>query len=224
MPPPATRQRVLDAAAALFAERGFHGTTARDIAQRAGVNLAAGHYHFGSKESLYLEVMRQQFAAINAVLERRGGRPSGGGRLGRAALREMLHVRIGAMLELLLGPPPGLHGTLMMRETCDPSAALPDIVDQFIQPQKREMEEIIARLLPRLRPEQVQRCVFSIVGQVFFYRYMLPALEHMVGPRALSKAWLRAAAEHIADFSLGGMQRLASSAAARPHRRAAGER
>ena len=85
-------------------------------------------------------------------LEQRGARltPQAPRGRRRRALRALLRTRIAAMLELLLGPPPGLPGTLMMREMCDPSAALPDIVEQFIQPQKREMETIVAALLPRL--------------------------------------------------------------------------
>ena len=41
----ATKHRLLAAATELFAEHGFHGTTIRDIAARAGVNVAAGNYH-----------------------------------------------------------------------------------------------------------------------------------------------------------------------------------
>ena len=93
-------------------------------------------------------------------------------------------------------------------------AALPDIVDQFIQPQKREMEEIVAALYPGFGREQVERCVFSMVGQVFFYRNMLPALTRLLGRSRLTGAWLRATAEHITEFSLGGMQRLAARAPA----------
>lgn len=226
-----TRRRVIDAAAVLFAERGFHGTTVRDIAQRARVNLAAGHYHFGSKETLYLEVLRVQFADVMAQLDRRGARlGAGGARPSQAALRELLYARTAAMLEMLLGPPPALHGTLMMREMCDPSAALPDIVEQFIQPHRREMEAIVGALVPRLTREQVERCVFSIVGQVFFYRHMYPVVSVMVGLREPTRAWLRAVAEHIAEFSLGGMQhiarrRVAAKSGGRPAaRRARGAR
>jgi AcrR family transcriptional regulator len=209
----ATKARVIAAASALFAERGFHGTTVRDIAQRAKVNLAAGHYHFGSKETLYLEVLRAQFGAIMAELEQRGARLGAGrARPGAAVLRELLRTRIAAMLELLLGPPPGLHGTLMMREMCDPSAALPDIVEQFIQPHKREMEAIVAGLLPQLRRAEIERCVFSIVGQVFFYRQLLPALQLMIGRREITRAWMLATAEHILGFSLGGLRGVAGQA------------
>lgn len=47
-----TRTRILDAAESVFAERGYDGTSIREIVRAAGVNVAAVHYHFGSKESV----------------------------------------------------------------------------------------------------------------------------------------------------------------------------
>src|SRR5215831_14445906 len=90
-----TRERLIAAASALFAERGFHGTTIRDIADRARVNVAAGHYYYGSKKALYLEVLRAQFADIRARFERRGGTrpPAELARLSRAALTDVLQAR-----------------------------------------------------------------------------------------------------------------------------------
>ncbi|MBB4904359.1 TetR/AcrR family transcriptional regulator [Actinophytocola algeriensis] len=52
----ATRQALLDAATALFAERGYDRTTVRDIATRAGANQALLFRYFGSKEALFAEV------------------------------------------------------------------------------------------------------------------------------------------------------------------------
>ena len=49
-----SRERLLAAASILFAERGFAGTTTRDIAERAGVDAALIVRHFGSKVGLYL--------------------------------------------------------------------------------------------------------------------------------------------------------------------------
>src|SRR6476620_1356498 len=105
---PATKARVLRAATELFAERGFHGTSVRDIAERAGANVAAGHYHYGSKEGLYLEVLREQFAEVRAELERRGAtRPARAlQRARRGELLKLLEARITTMLELMVGPPP----------------------------------------------------------------------------------------------------------------------
>ncbi len=206
-----TRRRLLAAASQLFAERGFHRTTARDIAARAGVNLAAGNYHYGSKKELYLEVLRAQFAETRAVLQRRGAlRPASElSRLSRADLVAVLQARAEVMLDMLIGPPPGLHGTLMQREMTDPSEALPVIVKEFIRPMKQEMEEIITQLAPDLRQADIERCAFSVIAQALFFRFTMPATLKMWGLRAYPRGLARQVAEHITEFSLGGLDRVA---------------
>ncbi len=57
-----TRQRLLDAGLAVFSEVGYHGATIREIAGRAGTNIAAISYHFGGKDGLYTAVVRSAFA------------------------------------------------------------------------------------------------------------------------------------------------------------------
>ena len=51
-----SREKLIQAAEALFAERGFDGTSVRDITTAAGVNSALVRYYFGSKEGLLSEV------------------------------------------------------------------------------------------------------------------------------------------------------------------------
>ncbi|MFJ2897775.1 TetR/AcrR family transcriptional regulator [Streptomyces sp. NPDC087218] len=55
----ATRQRLLEAARDLFAERGYEATTVRSIAERAGANQALLFRYFGSKQGLLTEVVAQ---------------------------------------------------------------------------------------------------------------------------------------------------------------------
>ena len=209
---PSTKDRLLAAAGELFAERGFHGTTVRDIAARAGVNVAAGNYHYGSKKALYLQVLRAQFAAIRAELRARGAsRPEAQlDRMPRRALVALLRARVNVMLDLLIGPPPGVHGTLMLREMCDPSEALPVIVDEFIEPMLGEMREIAAHLEPDLDRGAVERCVYSITGQALFYRFTMPATLRMLDVPAYPRGFAGRLARHITEFSLGGMQRVAA--------------
>jgi AcrR family transcriptional regulator len=49
-----TRERILDVALDLFTEKGFDGTSLREIAERLGVTKAALYYHFASKEDILL--------------------------------------------------------------------------------------------------------------------------------------------------------------------------
>jgi len=60
-----TRQKILDTAEKLFARHGFESTSLRSIIASAGVNLAAVHYHFGSKEGLIRAVIKRRFAPVN---------------------------------------------------------------------------------------------------------------------------------------------------------------
>jgi AcrR family transcriptional regulator len=55
----ASRQALLDAADALFEERGYDAATIRDIGERAGVDAALIARYFGSKEGLYLATLEQ---------------------------------------------------------------------------------------------------------------------------------------------------------------------
>lgn len=57
-----TRLRLLDAGLAVFSEVGYHGATIREIAGRAGTNIAAISYHFAGKDGLYAEVVHAAFA------------------------------------------------------------------------------------------------------------------------------------------------------------------
>ena len=60
-----TKQRILDTAERLFAEQGYDATSLRHIIAEAGVNLAAVHYHFGSKEDLLAGLVLRKIGPVN---------------------------------------------------------------------------------------------------------------------------------------------------------------
>lgn len=207
-----TKRRLVDAASSLFAERGFHATTMRDIASRAEVNVAAANYHYGSKRDLYLEVLRDQFAAIRSTLDRRGASlpPEAVAGLERDDLVALLRKRAQAMLDLLLGPPPGVHGTLMLREMLDPSEALPTIASEFVRPMLEELEQILAPLAPGLDASALRRCAFGVLGQALFYRAAMPAVLQILGRDAYPRGFSGPLAAHLTDFALGGLESVAA--------------
>ncbi len=62
-----TKQLILDAAERLFARNGFHNTSLRSITSKAGVNLAAVNYHFGSKGALLDKVFERRLLPLNKI-------------------------------------------------------------------------------------------------------------------------------------------------------------
>jgi AcrR family transcriptional regulator len=60
-----TKQKILDSAERLIAEQGYSATSLRQIIAAAGVNLAAIHYHFGSKEELLHELVMRKAGPVN---------------------------------------------------------------------------------------------------------------------------------------------------------------
>jgi AcrR family transcriptional regulator len=217
--PDETRTRLLEAGAELFAAQGFHGTTVREITERARVNLAAGHYHFGSKRELYLEVFRTHFARVRDELRRRGAAPD------RAQLAHLsphqaaavLRERIRAMVDQVIASTPALAPLLMQREMADPTEALPVIVREFIRPMMDELEDIVARLASDLDEAGVTRSAMSIVGQVLFYQFAKPAVLRVLGEPRYTQEMAGAVADHITAFSLGGL----AAAGRSPERRRA---
>jgi len=78
-----TRERLLDAAERIFAERGFEGASMRAVTHAAGASVSAANYHFGSKEALLRATLlrhvgslnERRLERLNALEAEAGGRP-----------------------------------------------------------------------------------------------------------------------------------------------------
>jgi AcrR family transcriptional regulator len=78
-----TKDKILDAAEELFAERGYYGVSIRQITQHAGVELALANYHFGPKEELFRHVIgrraeehaSRQMLYLDEAIAQADGRP-----------------------------------------------------------------------------------------------------------------------------------------------------
>jgi AcrR family transcriptional regulator len=85
-----TGERVQAAALTLFAERGYHGTGIRQLADAAGISSASLYHYMGTKEELLLAIMRTSLTALLEAAEEAGTEPDPTARL--VALVQ-LHVR-----------------------------------------------------------------------------------------------------------------------------------
>lgn len=67
--PNPSKQKVIDAASLLFFQNGFHGTSVRDIAEKASVNVSLISYYFKSKQGLLEYAVTQYYEAYLKIME-----------------------------------------------------------------------------------------------------------------------------------------------------------
>jgi TetR/AcrR family transcriptional regulator, regulator of cefoperazone and chloramphenicol sensitivity len=192
-----TRERIADAAGEIFAERGFDGTTVRDICQRAGANVAAVNYYFGDKQRLYVEavVRAHQWRMEKARLPEWPAETPAERKLADFIKTFIRRVRI--------GPEITWHTRLMMREMAHPSEACAELVQSSIRPQFEILLQILRELLPaKTSDESLQLTAFSIVGQCLFYHFADAVIRNLITGEEYSALDIDKLAQHITNFSL----------------------
>lgn len=213
-PAPPTREALLHAAGEVFAEVGFQAATVRAICRRAGANIAAVNYHFGDKERLYFEVLRQAMTETLARHPIDGGLPAG------ASAAERLGAFVRSLLARLFdNREQAWLGRLMAKEMIDPSRALDLMLSERIGPMAAQLGHIIRDLVGLEVDERtVWLAGFSIVSQCLFYNHCRSVVERLRPDLPLDTRAVDLLADHITRFSLAGLRALA--AAPRSARRA----
>jgi len=208
-----TRRLLLEAAGEVFAETGFRDATVREICRRAGANVAAINYHFGDKNTLYLEVLRYAHGKALDKYPPLLGLPEGAP--AEKKLRAFIHS---LLLRIFDKGPNSWHGKLMSREMIEPTGALDSLVEERIRPMSAQLWKIISEILDcPLNDERVRLCGFSVVSQCVFFHHCRPVVARLF-PKQLPQdaASIEQLAEHITAFSLAAMKSaLAGSAAKR---------
>lgn len=199
-----TKERLLEAAGQVFAQRGFRQATVREICERAGANVASVNYHFGDKERLYVETLKYGAHVALAKFP-----PDAGLREGAPA-DEALYVFVLSFLRRFLEMGvPGWHGKLCAREMMEPTVALDDLVREVIAPLSRRLHEIVRALLgPKASEERVRLAQLSVVGQCLLYHLNRPILERLFGSRVMTGREIEQLARHITEFSMGALRHL----------------
>lgn len=197
-----TRQALIEAGGAVFAEAGFHNATVREICRRAGANIAAVNYHFGDKDTLYREVLAYyQGRALQKFPLDLGVRPG-------AAPAERLKAFVRSfLLRIFDHSSDAWHGKLISREMIDPTDALDAIVVERIRPQAQHLGEIVRELLGgEPDAENVRLYSFSVVSQCLFYHHCGPVVRRLFPEQTFAPEQIERLADHITAFSLSAIQ------------------
>lgn len=200
-----TRERLLEVAGEVFAQKGFRKATVREIVGRAQANLNAVNYHFGDKRGLYEAVIEyahrwEDEQADEAEPEVAGDR----------AAEERLRAFVLAFMKRQVD-----HGRMAWRpklianEIAEPTGALDMVVERFIRPRFNVVVGIVRDLAGSDVPlEKIQLCAQSIVGQCVHFHRARPIITRLMPHLTYSPRDMDALAEHITQFSLRAIRNL----------------
>jgi AcrR family transcriptional regulator len=201
--PELTRDKLIEAAGHVFAERGYNEATIREICRRAGANVAAVNYTFGDKMGLYTEVLRHSVraaktAVMNAALDTSLS--------AEETIRGVIRARL---MSLCRETRPDWHIRLVIHEFSHPTPAMARVVDEGMRPIYDRMRKAVGEVIG-LPPdhETTRLSVNSIVGQILFYTFSWPVLSHLQPELKLTPEQLERIADHIADFSLAYLKKV----------------
>jgi len=207
-----TRDRLLRAATARFAEHGYHNVSVREICRDARANVAAVNYHFGGKLGLYREIVGAAIDTIRSASDRM---------LFAAADRppvERLRHYVNAYVRTIAGKDHQMDPErvawvhqLMGHESMEPTPLAPWIAEQALMPRLRYLSTLVAELMhARPTERRVRRSVLSIQSQCLFYAAPNKFRDTAFPGWPPSARELAAAADHIVEFSLAGIRQAAT--------------
>jgi AcrR family transcriptional regulator len=184
-----TRAKLINAAGELFAERGFHGVTVRDIVKRAGTHLSALNYHFKDKETLYREVLRHACQSLEVWGEEERAtlfklKPEAG----------LIEVVKSLIAEYGSENARSWQARLIDRECLEPSAAFREVAKMHLEPEFQFITEVVGRVVrkPAESPEVRFAAIglYAQVSTVMLYRDMIEAVAPGLSKLAGQREWL----------------------------------
>ncbi|MET4580493.1 TetR/AcrR family transcriptional regulator [Ottowia thiooxydans] len=160
-----TPEKVLDAAETLFAQRGYHGVSLRQIAQEAKVAVSLVQYHFANKEELFGAVLGRRIAVINyerlqrldAVEQRSKGQPE---------LQDVLRAFLEPTLLFSRNKAQGgqQYAQLIAQISNDPQPHARRVSREHSDPIARQTIRVLAKALPHMDQKTLTWCYLFSVG------------------------------------------------------------
>lgn len=201
-----TKDRILETAEELFAARGYAATSLRSIISAAGVNLAAVHYHFRSKEALLEAVILRRAGPVNAdrlaLLERCESEAGGG----PPKLEKILEAFIAPTFRV--AEDPALGGPTFVRlmgRIHGEDEIFPNIIRNHFGHVVKRFADALRRALPEVAPDELflkmQFAIGAMVQALMGTEALRAALD-FGGPQPGSRQTL----ERLLEFTSAGFR------------------
>jgi len=163
-----TKEQILEAAESLFSEHGIEAVPLRRIIAAAGVNSAAIHYHFGSKQELVRAVFAHRFGPINAerirLLDEAARHAAGR----RPSLEEVLYAIVAPPFLVEQGDGGGRLRRLAGRLLTERPGYMEVIVNDLFGEVERRFDAALRGALPELSETECSWRKYMAIGSMIF--------------------------------------------------------
>ncbi len=169
----AVKNRIIGAAGPIFAQKGFAGTTVREICSAAKINQAAINYYFGSKENLYKDVFTSTYSSMKPWADLAADPKK------QTEARRRFPNFDDFFSDLIVRRAKEFFATelsrwkvqLIFREINDPTPCCGDRLQEYIVRDYTALNSLLDEYFEPDVPQEFRwKCIFSIMGTIFFYK------------------------------------------------------
>ena len=193
------REKLLDAAEVLFCEKGFDGTSVRNLTTAAECNVAAVNYHFGGKDKLYVEMFRRQ---MSRMIKRHREHIDNLAEKPNASLEDLIRGTINVPLKAIENKEKSAEVMkLLVREVMNQHVDKDEIISELKKEFFPMFCDAMMRFCPGLDSQAARMCVFSldalVVYPILFYEIYLETIPGIKADGII---------EHIVKFASEGIR------------------
>jgi AcrR family transcriptional regulator len=202
-PPHETCTRILDAAEELFMQHGFEGTSMRHLTARAGVNLAAVNYHFGSKHALIEAVFRRRLDPMNAeriaALERLETNNS-------LSPESIIRAFVGPSLRMIEDVRAGRNFIWLLGRTyTEPAKTVRALIGQMYAPAMERYKSALQRALPQMPGDELVWRMHFMFGTLAYTLAATDTVQLIAGCKPEDRHDARLLEERLTAFLAAGL-------------------
>jgi AcrR family transcriptional regulator len=204
-PPHETRTRILDAAEELFMLHGFEGTSMRLLTAKAGVNLAAVNYHFGSKHALVEAVFRRRLDPMN--LERIAELDKLEADTTRTPSPDaIIRAFITPSLRLMADAKDGRNFTRLLGRTyTEPNKLVRQLIGQMYEPAMQRYKAALERALPQMPREELVWRMHFMFGTLAYTLAATDTVQLIAGCKPEDRYDAQLLEERLTAFLAAGL-------------------
>jgi len=206
-PPHETRTRILDVAEELFMLHGFEGTSMRLLTSKAGVNLAAVNYHFGSKDALIEALFRRRLDPMNAAriaeLERLETEAKGHS----LSPAEIIRAFVGQSLRHMEDTKSGGRNfiRLLVRTYTEPTKPIRVLIGQLYAKVMERYKQALERALPHMPREELVWRMHFMFGTLSYTLAATDTVQLIAGAKPEDRYDARLLEERLTAFLAAGL-------------------